>query len=259
MVEIQTSVAGVVLHTSRKDETNCNRRPVQQNPDERNLAMETFARCLILWCVFGGMGLASESVQAAPETVQVEMLLPKGEADPPQISCFTKPGLTLDTAQGPRLVAAIWQDGKALWSEDSIRGGPPYFSGTIEKGKIIAFLNWLKSAGHLDNPRINRVYTGPDSSTSNIVVVSGTQVLSMESWHELAELHPNVAATSYGLVPLDGKTRAEMQAGEKDEDYILFRRTWDEVRSQIRDLLPKEGGKEVPSIECEVRRVSLSD
>jgi hypothetical protein len=139
----------------------------------------------------------------------------------------------------------------------STSGGPPYFERFIERGAVKNLILLLDHKGYFQRPALSRAYFGPDALTSAMVIASGTRALTLESWHELAELDSHVIATSHGLQSLEGRTREEVRAEEKDEDYILFRRAWEEIRSALLDLTPKEDEKSVDSMEFEIRQIGV--
>ncbi len=194
-----------------------------------------------------------------PAIYRVKIAILKGELEIPTISYFTIPGFqppvlpSIDCDVHPSVLVVLWRNGKVIWSKDLFRGGPPYFEGFVQKEAIENLISQLDRKGYFKQTSLRRVYSGIDAKSSQLVVTTGTNVLSMESWHELAECKPNIIATSHGLECLEGRTREEVRAKEEDKDYILFRQVWDEVRSGILDLIPKEGGKLIVAPQFEIR------
>ena len=111
--------------------------------------------------------------------------------------------------RGPRIVAALWNDGRVVWSESPVRGGPPYRQGRFELGKLNALLARLASQGAFTNASLTRAWFGPDSSFTTITIADGARRLTLRSWHELYE-GTNTVATSFGLEPLAGRNRDEV-------------------------------------------------
>jgi hypothetical protein len=73
----------------------------------------------------------------------------------------------------------------------------------------------------------------------------------------LAELDPGIVATSQGLVHLEGKTREQVRADEKDDNYVLFRAAWDEAREALMCLIPTAAGTPLGEVEFEKRVVTV--
>jgi len=172
-------------------------------------------------------------------------LLPKTHAADtsadPAILIYTTVGYPPPGATniGPHLVVALWGDGKIIWSERRVAGGPPYFQGQFDWKKLNALLGSLESQGALTNAAFQRPWFGPDSKTTRIVVNDGHHRLTMESWHELYEQNSNTVATAQGLTPLNGRNREEVQR-EQPQDYRQFRHTWSEVRDTVSELIPQK-------------------
>jgi hypothetical protein len=168
----------------------------------------------------------------------------------PAILIYNTPGYPRPGATNlsPRLVAALWSDGKIIWSKDFVAGGPPYFQGRFTPDKLGSLVRSLEADGAFTNASLQRPWFGPDAQTTRIVVSNGTHRLIMESWHELYERKTNVIATAQGLVPLNGRDRAAVQQ-EQPQDYRLFRKTWSEIRATVTSLVPEKGepfGGELP-------------
>jgi hypothetical protein len=145
----------------------------------------------------------------------------------------------LGSSGGPRLVLALWGDGRALWSEDRLRGGAPYRAGRINPKRLTALLSRLERDGFFADEELSRSHFGPDSQFTTILVRSGKKQLKMSSWHELAEAGGTVVATGAGLVPLDGRSRLAALARESAE-YLHYRLAWSELRESASSLVPGE-------------------
>lgn len=141
---------------------------------------------------------------------------------------------------GPRLVAALWGDGKIIWSDQRIAGGPPYFHGRFDAKKLEALLGSLQSQSALTNAAFPRLWFGPDSSTMRIAVNDGQYHLALESWHESFEQSSNLVATAQSVRSLEGRSRDEVLR-EQPADYRQFRSAWREIRDKVAEMTPAQG------------------
>lgn len=56
----------------------------------------------------------------------------------------------------PRVVVAIWGDGRVIWSDEAVRSGPPYRQGQVGPDAVRKLLaKWTKD-GHFNNPGLSR-------------------------------------------------------------------------------------------------------
>jgi hypothetical protein len=148
------------------------------------------------------------------------------------------PGVT--NIPGPRLVVALWSDGKIIWSEQRVAGGPPYSAGQYDRKKLEALFSTLKFQGFWTNAALQHPWFGPDSKTTRIVVNDGQHRSVMESWHELFEESLNLVATAQSVRSLEGRNRDEVLR-EQPQDYRQFRNTWLEIRDKVAELIPTRG------------------
>lgn len=142
-------------------------------------------------------------------------------------------------AKSDQLIFALWEDGHVVWSEDQIRGGPPYRTARIEPQKFHAFLAAAVSDGLFDNKSLSRARFGPDSMYTVIEIKNKDQRLLMQSWHELYEANGKVVATDGGLTPLAGRSLFEVLAKEPP-DQLFYRFIWSNLRQRAAALLPIE-------------------
>lgn len=161
---------------------------------------------------------------------------------PPAILIYTTVGYPPpgETNPGPRLVVALWSDGKIIWSDARVSGGPPYFQGQFDITKLNALLGSLESQGALTNAAFQPAWFGPDSKTTRMIINDGHHRLALESWHELFEQHSNLVVTAQAVSSLNGRNRDEVLR-EQPPNYRQFRNTWSEVRNHVAELIPAKG------------------
>jgi hypothetical protein len=142
--------------------------------------------------------------------------------------------------RGPNLIAAIWGDGKVVWSRDRVLGGAPYLAGRVDPKKFTDLVARLQRDGVFADERLGDLHFGPDSRHTNIVVNSGKRRLKLQSWHELFEQNEKLVATSRGISSLEGRRREDVLR-EDTAEYRHFRSTWDRIRAAVADLVPTQG------------------
>lgn len=146
----------------------------------------------------------------------------------------------LDSAGEPGLIAAVWGDGYAVWSEDDLKGGAPFFHGQVPKERVASLLSRLRADGLFVDARLAQANFGPDSRFTTILVRTGGDALRMQSWHERNEANGRLIASSSGLEPLDGTSRLAALKRQPAE-YLYYRAVWAELRAAIQGLLPARG------------------
>jgi hypothetical protein len=132
------------------------------------------------------------------------------------------------------LVLAAWPNGRVLWSEDAIRGGPPYRERLARPQEIDqALADVLEMAGRRP---FEEVHTGPDAGYTTITVWQGGEpALHLGSWHELFEADGGLIVTAGGVEPLFGRDRLEVLAAQP-ADYRSFRALWEAVKARLTRL-----------------------
>ena len=145
----------------------------------------------------------------------------------------------LVSSGGPQLLVSVWSDGHIIWSNNKIRGGPPYRSGSVEPAKVKSLLSQLERDNVFTNKKLLRANFGPDAATTVVFVKKGKQLLKMQSWHELYEERGMSVALERGLTPLGGRNIEEALKHES-KDYQNYRATWKRIRGLVRGLIPKK-------------------
>jgi hypothetical protein len=162
------------------------------------------------------------------ETYKVLTAMPVFEKDQDKVPIMTihryggvsQPGIPY------AVILSVWKDGRILWSEDFVRGGPPYREAQIEPEKVTKVMNYLKTNAVFGDPALNRFgYPIPDAMYSHICIVDATRCLSMKSHHEM-----------------DGRPKKE-DLSKHPEEYQHFRFVWDKVKKSFLGLIPKTGGE----------------
>jgi hypothetical protein len=150
------------------------------------------------------------------------------------LAAFTTEGWVKEST-GPRLIVAVWSDGFAVWSDDRLRGGSPYRSGSIPPQRLKGVLAALKEKGFFDQPNLDLLHKGYDSASTVLLAHDGNAKIRMESWHELYEADGKRVATSRGMRALYGQSMLEVLRREP-ADYLYYRLAWGELRKGIDSL-----------------------
>jgi len=160
---------------------------------------------------------------------QMRVPFERGSATPPVISVF----LDLDYGgigrkQPHAVIACIWADGRAVWSRDRSRGGPPYFTGQIEPKRITEFIATLDSKGIFDRKVWYGV--GVDSEHHDINILDGQR---------------RVGFSGTGYYAKSSKLPERVT--QVSEAFALF-------RQQLERILPRRG-QQMNGFEYELRKI----
>ena len=149
------------------------------------------------------------------------------------------PPLPGSTNTGPRIIAALWSDGRIVHSEAPLKGGPPFRAGRFQPERLVTLLDTLDRKGAFSDQALRRPYVGPDAGFITILIDDGRRRLKLQSWHELFEENTNLVATAQAIATLDGRKRDEVLA-QQPEEYRRFRNIWAGIRQAVAAVIPKE-------------------
>jgi hypothetical protein len=121
---------------------------------------------------------------------------------------------TLTSNGDSRLVLALWDDDRIVWSEDQARGGAPYRSAQLQPGTLREFLTRLKNEGRFGDRRLLRPWVTWDSRF--------TTILARANGHEL-------------------RMRWGSDVESAEPAYQHFRAVWDQIRRRAERLIPAGG------------------
>ena len=143
-------------------------------------------------------------------------------------------------SSGPhKLIVVVWDDGRILWSDDLLNGGPPYRGAQIDASRLTVLLGHLDEEGLFDIDDLTHARFGPDSEFTTILLKSSGKQLEMRSWHELVEDGRRGIARKIGVV---ANERPRFQVLEEEpQDYLFYRFVWAEIRARALALIPTSG------------------
>jgi|SRR5580704_8875344 hypothetical protein len=139
----------------------------------------------------------------------------------------------------PAIIFAAWPDGHLVWSDDRIKGGPPYHSAQIEPQRFAKLIARFENDGLFADGKLNDAQWGPDSAFITVLIKSGKRKVDMSSWHELFEAHGGLI-TSAGVLLSEKRPRLEVLRKEP-ADYLFYRMVWSETRTSIAAMIPSAG------------------
>jgi hypothetical protein len=149
-------------------------------------------------------------------------------------------GKRADGQSYPRIIMAVWPDGKIIWSEDPTKGGPPFRVSRTEPAKIRELLTRFEKQSVFNKDEFRHSWFGPDSSYHSIWLSTGAKHIRVETWHELFEANPKLVVINGGVTSLEGRKREDAIASDTKE-FQAFRKLWTDLRTSTASLLPKEG------------------
>jgi hypothetical protein len=180
------------------------------------------------------------------QNIEIPLTVLVNEKEAPLVTIYTESGgmdfhpEQKDLQYEPKVIAAFWKNGNVLWSKDQVNGGPPYFGGKVDLGKVSFFLKEMKTRKYFNNEKLADPHFGPDSSSTTIAILNERQWIHMQSWHELAEQDPRIVATSDGLISVGSRSRSDILMSQPGE-YKYYRETWDVIKKEVIHLIPGKG------------------
>jgi hypothetical protein len=175
--------------------------------------------------------LATFAVAADDEGLSL-MRVPfeRGSQTPPAVSVFLDLGYGgIGRKQPHAVIACIWPDGRAVWSRDRSRGGPPYFTARIDPKRLTEFIATLDSKGFFARKVWYSV--GVDSEHHDINILDGQR---------------RVAFSATGYYNKNSNKPPELITEVPDAFAYL--------RQQLERLLPRQG-EQLPAFDYELRRL----
>jgi hypothetical protein len=116
----------------------------------------------------------------------------------------------------PQLISALWADGRIVWSQSRLKGGPPYRKGRYDPPLLNALVNDWERHGVFGQNQCG--FAVPDAALTNIEINHQGRDVRLVSSHEL--LPPDSIPQSWqGFYDLWSKIRADLgtlipQSGE---------------------------------------------
>jgi hypothetical protein len=162
------------------------------------------------------------------------------DSRPPAIAITVAGGrCQTDSTHSPRVIVAVWPDGRIIWSEDPKGGGPPFREAKIEVAKIEDVFSKFEKRSVFEGS-FRRSWFGPGATYHSIFLDDGRRRARVESWHELFETNPDLVVIDGSITSLRGRAREDLLATNNPE-FRAFRELWADLRTAIASLIPEEG------------------
>ncbi len=144
----------------------------------------------------------------------------------------------------PSTIVSVWQDGRIVWGDSLIFGGPTYYEANIGSENVEKWLKGLENSGVfqeqcLDSPNL----VDPKVLGHTIEIIYGAKYLHLESQHQTMELSGRSILTADGRLDMRGDRTNKEWLSDEPECYQIFRSTWDDITQSMLDLIPKEKEK----------------
>jgi len=159
--------------------------------------------------------------------------------DIPIISMYYEPYGLPAVEMGPKIIICVWPNGEVVCSKDTVLGGPPYFKGQIDLGKINKFFLDMNKIGIFTDTIRYYSYVGADASCQVISMYYKSNRMNMTSWHKFFEDDPDALPTNDGILFLEGQDREKIIA-EQPEEFKRFLKSWDIICVSFKELIPKD-------------------
>ncbi|MDA1264225.1 MAG: hypothetical protein O2816_04005 [Planctomycetota bacterium] len=164
-----------------------------------------------------------------------------GLADAAPLVCAVRNG-----ADGRALILGLWGDGRVVWSQDPIFGGPPYLEYHLDAEQIQTILYTFERLFSRWGPDVLEFHPQGAEHVELVCHVGGRD-RRLASWHERFERSPTMVVTPDGVELLAERDRREVWA-QAGEDYQRFRVLWNDVRRVMRGLVPERPVAEGPVV-----------
>ena len=135
------------------------------------------------------------------------------------------------------MILAAWTDGRVIWSNDRLNGGPPFRQGRIDPKRVTAELARFAD-GFFAKKEIWA--TGPGSDSIRLIAKTGKSRFQAAAWHELFEADGKLMMKSGSIATLDGEPRLQALRKEPSE-WLFFRAVWNDARLRLASLVPESG------------------
>lgn len=138
------------------------------------------------------------------------------------------------------VVLCVWPNGRIIWSQDLVLGGPPYFVGQIGGLEINRAITNLLKLQVADDRALREIYMVTDGAFTTIEVQLEKKVFYMQSSHEYYEYIAKTQKPQHRTQVVGVKTR----------------QIWTQVRTNLLNLIPKSG-KVDSNIKFEFRQIAV--
>ncbi|MBI3817142.1 MAG: hypothetical protein HY286_00510 [Planctomycetes bacterium] len=140
---------------------------------------------------------------------------------------------------GTRLVTYLNSEGRVLWSQDRLNGGPPYYEVELDRSIATDLLEkcWLEPEYY----KGERVFDMIHAAQMKIMIKRHEKTSELISHHEIAEANPSVVCTQNGTVFLTASESISSVQDSWSKDYRNFRNTWKGLRKEVEMIIPLNG------------------
>jgi hypothetical protein len=99
------------------------------------------------------------------------------------------------------VIVVVWPDGRIVWSDDRIRGGPPYTVGEVDKEAVRELLAKLSRCGAFDPGLFGKhILAYVEAGRTQMVATDGTGAMYLNSLHEFHKDEYGLRFTHEGRV-----------------------------------------------------------
>ncbi len=158
----------------------------------------------------------------------------------PVITIYTKTPNWVGAPVGPHLLAAVWPDGRIVWSHDKTHGGKPLWHAKVDPAQVKSLLEDLEKDKIFSDRHMQKNYLVGDIQRYTIRLHHKNQNVTFHSCHELFERNPSIVVTAKSVESLEGRTREQVLA-EQPADFRRFKSTWNKIRTAVRNWTPEKG------------------
>lgn len=141
------------------------------------------------------------------------------------------------------VIFSLMKNGILIYSKNEL-GGPPYYKSNLIPAEVSSILNYFEDRGYFENPVCHIQHASIHDDLPTIVVLKDSKYIYMINSHVLWEQnYGDMVGTSRGVRSIKLQDPNSI-AILRTEEYLEFRKNWDDIVSYLHACLPAEG-KEV--------------
>lgn len=195
---------------------------------------------LVAWVHLNSSRVSGQIVTAIEGFTTISEPLPQpsfqtvwtsGTASPPIVAYYLDGCREIAWQSGAKILAqypfifVIYSDGTAIFSRDTVVGGPPYYSSTLTSAQLLTVRDAITSIAAAPDANVPYLPFPIPVAYHKAALVDGSKRTQLKTCHLIVEAQGEQLATSGGLVASNGQCFADIAASEPDF-FVRYRQAW---------------------------------
>ena len=123
------------------------------------------------------------SAQAPNPSLKLRNEIPITKSD--KVIAITAENFGLGARETKKLILALWEDGRIVWSRDKLNGGPPYYTALLPPDTLDSLLSKWEIAGIFSDKSVQGGDMWIDFRQTHIFIKSEAKTYSSRSVYEI--------------------------------------------------------------------------